>query len=386
MKLLNRKPLYILLLLLTLPSCAAPRKAIEEVPPPEVKPQMEPGPFAISDVAVDPRTFSPTKGEKVTITYKLSQPGKSIIKIFDPDMYLVRELPGEVDKPGLNMVIWDGRDLGGRVVPDGAYFFIIEALDSERSLATYDPVTFSGGESLVPVKLTYDQKARVVRYQLSRDAWVKIRAGISGGPLLKTIVNLAPRLAGENEEFWDGRDDSGNLEIIGRRDWKLMVEAISLPENSVIAVGNEKYDYFEYTNVIAADRPRKINRSVARGEKWLLGLPTDRLVRLGMQPRFRFELTQAIAKTETQLPIVRGKVPFLIILDEEVKRYVTEQRYEIVFFVDFRFAGEVDEGYSPYRWVWDSRTTRNGEHIITVNVATLTGQVESASLKVLVKN
>ena len=374
------------MLVLTLVSCAAPRKAIEEVPPPEVKPDMEPGPFAISDIAVDSRTFSPINGETVTITYKLSRPGKAIIKIFDPDMYLVRDLPGEVDKPGLNRVIWDGRDLGGRVVPDGAYFFVIEALDSERSLVTYDPVTFSGGESLVPVKLTYDQETRVVRYKLARDAWVKIRAGISGGPMLKTIVNLAPRLAGEKEEVWDGKDDSGNLEIIYKRDWKLMVEAISLPENSVIAVGNEEYDYFEYRNVIASDRPRKSNRSVARGEKWLLGLPTDRLVRLGMRPRFRFELPQDILKTKALVPLLRGKVPFEVLLDEEVKRYVTEQRYEIVFFVDFRFAGEVDEGYSPYTWIWDSRTTRNGEHIITVNVATLTGQVESASLKVMVNN
>ena len=386
MKLLNRKLPYILLLILTLVSCAVPRKAVEDVPPPEVKPELEPGPFAISDIAVESRTFRPSNGETVSITYKLSRPGKAIIKIFDPDMYLIRDLTGEVDKPGLNRVIWDGRDLGGRVVPDGAYFFVIEALDSERSLATYDPVTFSGGESIAPVELTFDRATGLVRYQLTRDAWVKIRAGISGGPLLKTIVNLAPRLVGENEEFWDGKDDSGHVEIIGQKDWKLMAEAISLPENSVIAVGNEEYDYFEYTNVMASDRPRKSNRSVARGEKWLLGLPTDRLVRLGMQPRFRFELPQAIAKTETQIPIVRGKVPFLIILDKEVKRYVTEQRYEIVFFVDFRFGGEVDEGYSPYKWVWDSRTTRNGEHIITVNVATLTGQVESVSLKVLVNN
>ena len=386
MKLMNCKLPYILLLVLTLLSCAAPRKAVEEVPPPQVKPEMEPGPFAISDIAVDSRTFSPSNGEKVTITYKLSRPGKTIIKIFDPDMYLVRDLPGEVDKPGLNRVIWDGRDLEGRVVPDGAYFFVIEALDSERSLATYDPVTFSGGESLVPVKLNYDQETGVVRYKLARDAWVKIRAGISGGPLLKTIVNLAPRLAGENEEVWDGRDDSGNVEIIHKRDWKLMAEAISLPENSIIAVGNEEHDYFEYTNVIAPDRPRKSNRSVARGEKWLLGLPTDRLVRLGMRPRFRFELPQDILKTKALVPLLRGKVPFEVLLDEEVKRYVTEQRYEIVFFVDFRFAGEVDEGYSPYTWIWDSRTTRNGEHIITVNVATLTGQVESASLKVMVNN
>jgi hypothetical protein len=105
-----------------------------------------------------------------------------------------------------------------------------------------------------------------------------------------------------------------------------------------------------------------------------------------MRPRFRFELPQDILKTKALVPLLRGKVPFEVLLDEEVKRYVTEQRYEIVFFVDFRFAGEVDEGYSPYTWIWDSRTTRNGEHIITVNVATLTGQVESASLKVMVNN
>jgi len=109
-------------------------------------------------------------------------------------------------------------------------------------------------------------------------------------------------------------------------------------------------------------------------------------VREGVEPRFRMELPQGAEATDDGLPIVSGKLPVKIFLDDKIKRFITEQRYEIICFVDFKFITEQEEGYSPCTWKFDTSKVPNGEHILTVNVATLTGKLATASRKVFVQN
>jgi hypothetical protein len=73
-----------------------------------------------------------------------------------------------------------------------------------------------------------------------------------------------------------------------------------------------------------------------------------------------------------------------IFLDEDIERFAIEQRYEILYFVDFNFVMEKEEGYSPSTWIWDTTSLPEGEHILTINIATLTGQFTSASLKAFI--
>ena len=87
-------------------------------------------------------------------------------------------------------------------------------------------------------------------------------------------------------------------------------------------------------------------------------------------------------QTETGHFKVKGKVPIRVTLDEGVLKQVTEERYEIILYVDFEFVSEVEEGYSPSTLLWDAKQVGSGEHILTVNVRTLNGQVSSASLRV----
>jgi len=372
----------LVILLLVLANCAAPPK------PKEITiPGIETVPFKISEVGIDRKVFNPSKGETVTISFHISRPAKVIIKIFDPDMHLIRDLlPEDIRDPRIIKVIWDGRDLEGNIVPDEAYFFTIEAMDYEGNFTYYDPTTISGGELLIP-EVDFNREKGVVSYKLVKDARVRIRAGISsGGPLLKGIVNWAPRLAGYNEEIWDGMDDSGSIDVTVQKDYQLIAEAITLPENSIITYGNPEYDYFEYKNDIAWDRPKKEERPLFESEMTLLGRQAGILDNRGPEPEFYINLPEKFQKTTEGLPVVSGKVPLKIYLNERIKRYVTEQRYEIIFFVDFKFVTEMEEGYSPFTLVWNTRDFSNGEHIITVNVATLTGQVSSASMKVMVSN
>ncbi len=322
----------------------------------------------------------------MTLSYRVSRPAKSMIKIFDPEMKLVRELflenPGELES---NYVRWDGRDLVGRTVPDEAYFFTIEASDFHGNFTFYDPTVISGREAFSP-EARFDSGRHLLSYQLERDSRVNIRVGISGGPLLKIVLNWSPRTSGHHEEEWDGMDESDVIDVLNERAYRLSVETVGLPENSIIAKGNADYDYFEYKTEIAPDRPKKPERP--RPKAKTLGLGPDPMVprRMGPEPKFRLVLPSGIKRTEDGLPIVGGKTPIRVILDEKVKRYITEERYEIVVFVDFEFVTEMEEGFSPITFLWDTRKLDNGEHILTVNVVTLSGRVSSGSLRAVVQN
>jgi hypothetical protein len=342
----------------------------------------------ISHVAVSRGQFNPGRGETVVISYSSSRPAKAFVKIFDPEMQLVRDLVTESRKQSeVVQVVWDGKDAQGRLVPDEAYFFTIEASDHRGPVALYDPATQPGDHGAIPGEVRFDSERQRVFYRIPVDARVRIRAGIAaGGPLLKNILYAVPRVAGDHEEIWDGRDESGNLDVTTLKDYQLIMEATALFENSILTRGNREYDFFRYRREIASERPRKLDRPVKGREFVWQGLPRPEPIRMIPEPRFHIELPETEPKSETAALSVAGMLPIRLYLDESIKRYITEQRYEIIFFVDFRFVTEKEEGYSPFTLTWDTLGVPNGEHVITVNVATFSGEVSSASARVMVRN
>ena len=177
---------------LTLPALVDPA----EMP----TPQAVTLPIAISDVAVSRKVFNPNAGEAVAISYRISKPAKISLKIFDPDRRLVREIMAEDIGPAdRHDIVWDGKDTQGRTVPDEAYFFTLEANDLQGHVGFYDPATFSGGDAFHPENVQFDKEKSCISYQLSRDARVTIKAGISaGGPLLKNVLSGMPKGTGDH--------------------------------------------------------------------------------------------------------------------------------------------------------------------------------------------
>jgi len=71
-----------------------------------------------------PNPFNPV----TTIRYDLPEMVKVRLRIFDPGGRLVRVLVSDdVQGPGSQQVVWDGRDEGGRQVGSGVYFYCLEA-------------------------------------------------------------------------------------------------------------------------------------------------------------------------------------------------------------------------------------------------------------------
>ncbi len=379
----NRIKIIIIFFFLILSGCVAQLRP-EEITPPQV---LKPSPFAVEQIAVEPRIFNPTKDEIIHISFSLTGHGKAIIMIFDHDMHLINDLITQKIDPGMiETIMWDGRDLEGRIVPDGDYFFTIEAITEQGDSTFYDPTTISGGEYITP-EVKFDSKDKNINYELTEDACISIRAGIKSSALLKNILNWDPKLAGKHKIFWDGKNSSGTINLYKQKGFNLMAEAVTSPENSLISKGNSEYTYYEYKTLMAPDRPKKKNRPLFQSQMTLPSLPMQGGPRaIVPEPKFYIKLPDYININEKGLPLLSGSVPLKIVLDKKLKRITTEQRYEIIYFVDFQFVTEEESGYSPYTWVWETQNVSNGEHIVTINIYTLKGGKSSESLKVVVAN
>lgn len=70
-----------------------------------------------------PNPFNP----ETTIKYQLPQPGHVRLVVFDALGHQVRELVDRDQAAAYHLIVWDGRDQAGHVVPSGLYFYRLES-------------------------------------------------------------------------------------------------------------------------------------------------------------------------------------------------------------------------------------------------------------------
>lgn len=325
---------------------------------------------SISKIAIDPTT-----GETTAIRFRLARRATVSIRIFDADGTLIRRLaqrqPREI---GVRNTIWDGRDDAGRIVPDEAYFFTIEATDADGNKAVYDPTTFSGGE-FGDIRIgEVDRAGGTITYQLSQPSRVLLRAGINGSAMLKTIVDWAPRPAGTIVEYWNGKDDDNLIDVLGRKH-TMILSYTTLPENSVITYGNAKYDYRTYRSTLAPSAPKKEERPMANRRQisphFFLSRLTDRA--------FSVKVTcpETVSKSA-------GRVVVHLDVDPKDREVLEGRQYEVILFVDTVFHLEEERGYLPFNAPIELDPLPPGEHLITANIITFNDQIGVGSRKLTV--
>ena len=86
-----------------------------------------PGQFSLSQNAPNP--FNPT----TTIRYELPQTTQVVLKVYNLLGQEVRLLVNERQEAGFHTVLWDGRNIAGRSVSSGVYFYRLEAGEFTRS-------------------------------------------------------------------------------------------------------------------------------------------------------------------------------------------------------------------------------------------------------------
>ncbi|WP_140414120.1 hypothetical protein [Bathymodiolus platifrons methanotrophic gill symbiont] len=337
--------------------------------------------FNLEIVNVDPRQFNPLVHEQAKIQFKSERDGQAFVRIYDRRAYQVREI--FIEHMTANEVVlaaWNGRDDQGRLVANEAYFFTIEATDIRGNIVEYSPVQSTLNRS-IPMNVNYDTDNKKLSFSVEQDGIVDIRYGAAdGGPLLSKLIEWKPFLRGQYSIDWDGWDASGVVSVNSIPGHHFYSQLVALPEYSLFTFGNPDDDQI-YSLAYPGDSLKLIDSTRL----------TDRLYSQAnvfpyknLSPIFDFSFNTVIEKNE-DIPIVSDKFGITIRLNESVKQRVTESRYEILVFVDFKFVTEIEEGRSPARMNINTSALASGEHILTVNVVTLQGGLETLSKRFVIK-
>jgi flagellar hook assembly protein FlgD len=214
------------------------------------------GKTATDAVIIEPRlsittsrtdAFNPFVGEQGTITLTIGDAAVITIWIIDADGNVVRTLVFDESRAaGTYEDIWDGRNDAGQLVPDGAYFFLIEYTVSNgtyiydlRTAALYEQ-NYSG-ITHPSIFAPYEDDFYQVTYELPKPAYVRMHTwtwdyGYGPMGLVKTLLVKELIGAGTHTEIWDGTDDKGRpaptdkLYALGQIFWEV-------PDNAIIIKG-----------------------------------------------------------------------------------------------------------------------------------------------------
>jgi len=349
----------------------------------------------------EPGTPQAIAGEPLRIVFRLTRPASVTALVLDADDLVIRQLLRDSPRPvGTNTLAWDAKDDDGLTVPDEAYRVVLRAtVAGATTPAEYDP-GLNWQPQEVPVgALACDPATDTVRFELQAMARVRLRAGRRGGALAATLLDWAPRLAGTHTLSWDGRDASGVRWDLSAADFAILGEATSLPENTVVTRGNPIHPlaYWSARAARLGVSLPELRLALVRGSVDGKATPGAAASRdgavvpgssylLARAPEFTLALAAGAKTDEDGTPIVAGELALRLQLSEIGQTLLRNRRYEVVFFVDGALVSEDETGYTPYTWAFDTRGLANGRHVLTVNLATLDGQVGSASIAVRVAN
>ena len=206
-----------------------------------------------ASLSVDRREMNVALGDTVGVTVTLRRAGTLDVLVVDRDGFPVRQLAkGSAAPAAASRFRWDGRSADGRLVPDEAYSFRVEWRNgNDRQL--YFPANTPAHMTSIDTHGYFAQTA-TLSYTLAVPSRVHIQAGVAvrnaktgvmEGPVMKTVVNRAPRVAGRIAEQWNGLDESATLLIPTLPNFVVAVAVTPLPENSVITIGNRERTFAE---------------------------------------------------------------------------------------------------------------------------------------------
>ncbi len=329
------------------------------------------------------RLDSPVAAESdgVVVRFALSEPAHVTLTAFDADHAQAATVAASRVLPAGEVTLtWPGTSDAGEPVAGGVYYFVLEAT-AEGGSGRYDPALEGGGEP-IPMEFgqqAYDTQRRQLHFRLDRPGWVRARAGVHSGPLLATPLDWRPLTAGEHRISWDGKDDSGVLDLAAHPGLSIVMEAFALPPGAVIVQGPARSGSASKTgsaNARAHERLTRVRKAAtARGVASQYLQPSAQR----SSPGF------TISWESGGLPLLASKaesLPLRISADPDTVARLAEQRFEIVTFVDFQRVGEEELGYLPYTVQVPASALAKGEHTVSVSLVTFGGQASTRSLRV----
>ena len=317
----------------------------------------------------------------MAIIYNLFLPAVVDVNIFDSRDILIRRLVAESKRnAGDNREIWDGKDQAGKLVPPEAYVYTISARTEKGEQTLYDVTDKTGGDQQWALDIKYVVKDGAISYVLPKPGRVNIRLGLKEGPLLRTLVDWAVRDAGLHHEPWDGFDNSGVLQFNNHRGFEISFWGFVLNYNSIIVAADPKADRPDFVRELTwGTQYRESTKPKAPRlfDFWNYPRESSRDPKIYLKPL-------AVKDLKGDLPVISSDTYFQMSIDARDQELITDQKFEVVFYVDGIFVYEEEIGYAPFAWRWRPVGVNTGVHYVTVLLRGYKGHFGSATTKVWV--
>ena len=340
---------------------------------------------SITQITTEPAFCNPSLGQKAAIRFTLARVGRVSVSILDRDRFLIRKIEPFEGVAGQNAVSWDGRDDSGTLVPNEAYSVRIEVAGAPD--AVYDPSESFHPLIEEPPKRMYSRADGVLRYELSRPSRVHVQAGQAvlnpktkrqEGPVLKTIVDRQPRIAGAVVENWNGFDESGRIYVPNLPHFVVAIFATSLPENSIITIGNRKQTFLAYSQAHRPVEKREVRALTAREHVHHAGLTEFE----DHSPALTIQATPPAADGVVRME-PRQDLHLRLTLDSDRGPFFLKQPNEFEVFVGEKSVARQVAPRHPAEVTIPARLLSPGRHILAVNWGSKLGPVAVNCLTVI---
>ncbi|MBF5056818.1 hypothetical protein Y5W_02112 [Alcanivorax sp. 521-1] len=327
-------------------------------------------------------TFNVAQDKPFLIPVIVDEAGEVSVAIFSPDGDEVRVLAARQAGKGetLNFA-WDGKDSQGKTVPNEAWLPRV-TLETQDGESVFDPSRNSGGEVIDAIVPDFGRRGDL-SFTLDAPSRLLVRAGLKSGPLMRTMVNWAPRAAGKNRVAWNGFDHDNQVKLLDDPRLGVLVTGYRLPDHTIITEGGDD-DYLAWRGEKGWESamPDMSEVPLARGGERLSRhyfLPRA----VEAEPRVKVSLSGEMKPLSDDRYVVSGKTIVKVDMDKSSEWAMAQSQYEIGFFIDGDFVAEEEQGYVPLSWQLDTDYLDKGEHLLTVNVSGFNGAVGIRSLKLI---
>jgi hypothetical protein len=293
----------------------------------------------ISDIRYTHKILDLSKKQTARIDFFLKQRAKVWLTIVDENREPVFTRHTKTYRLGRWAFKWNGRDDTGHLAAPGVYACVLRAVTGTGMEETVDESARRKAVPLAAGPVIYNKEENMIRCTLPGAGRVRVRVGLSGGPLLGTLIDWQPFREGLLQEPWDGKDKSGLWSIKENPGIYFDVRAYSLAANSIIVAG----------------RVRRGNVYDCR-EPWVCREP-DAIIRL-----------PEASRQGKRWVVTSRQAPVIIDAPGESRRMLAESRFQVLLFVDGVCIMKDRDGFLPYTYTWDASSLDRGDHFLTVNL------------------
>jgi len=326
-------------------------------------------PIQIEKVSVNPKTIDVSKNEKTKIQFETTRDAFLTIELKDENMNPINHFELGLKPKGAQTFSWDGKNEKGGLVKTDVVIYTIDARTEDSQYAHYDPSSETGGIDLKFSKFELDKETGKVEFVLPQAARARLRAGFTETALLVTLFDWEAKEAGGHEFLWDGRDKSGEINLLKLPHLNLNLNAFSLPDNAILIKGLKP----GYLSPDQSYSPIKQNKHIHYLHPRILC----------HEPKFQITFPENQKNSEGDT-IVKGKVPVTLTIDPKDEVDLVRKRFEVMIYLDMNFLFEEEQGVSPATFEIDFSNVQVGEHLLTFNVMSYDDHIGVETVKVKV--